>query len=327
MNNSSIGRLDRVDLRTTWANEASDFTPWLSQPENLALLGETIELDLQLEGTERWVGPYRADILCTDTLTNSWVLIENQLERTNHNHLGQLLTYAAGLNAVTIVWIARTFTDEHRAALDWLNNITPNDINFFGLEVELWRIGASPVAPKFNIISKPNHWTKTITTSREQSETPRTEVAALQLEFWQAFASYLEKSGSLIRPRTPGPRHFLTFAIGRTGFYLEACVYFVLGSSVSVQLMLRGRHASAYYAQLCEQRSAIETEIGQPLTWQERGERTHSIGITNSELDPNQRELWPVQFEWLKTHLELVYRTFEPRIRNLSLAEIDPGMP
>ena len=157
-----LGRLEKIDdLRDVWKSEATDFTPWLAQ--NLALLGDAIGLDLELEGQELGVGPFRADILCKDTTSSAWVLIENQLERTDHTHLGQLMTYAAGLDAATIVWVAQRFTDEHRAALDWLNRITADGFHFFGLEVELWKIGESAIAPKFNVICKPNDWAKSVT--------------------------------------------------------------------------------------------------------------------------------------------------------------------
>ena len=149
---SPLGRLEKVDLRLGWSNEAGEFTPWLAQAENLALLGDAVGLDLELEAQEKNVGNFRADILCKDTLTDTWVLIENQLERTDHSHLGQLITYAAGLDAVTIVWIAHRFTEEHRAALDWLNEVTDEAINSsiaesgddpillsFGITVPLWR--------------------------------------------------------------------------------------------------------------------------------------------------------------------------------------------
>ncbi len=156
----NLGRLEKItDLRDVWKTEAQDFTPWLATEGNLALLGDTVGLDLECEAVEKDVGPFRADILCRETGSNSLVLIENQVERTDHIHLGQLLTYAAGLNTVTIVWIAKRFTDEHRAAFDWLNEITGDEISFFGLEIELWRIGDSPIAPKFNVVSKPNEWT------------------------------------------------------------------------------------------------------------------------------------------------------------------------
>jgi hypothetical protein len=138
MSIKTLGRLQKVELREAWLSESRDFTPWLAQEENLNLLGEAIGIELELESQEKDVGPFRADILCKDTSTDNWVLIENQLERTDHSHLGQLLTYAAGLNAVTIVWIAERFTEEHRATLDWLNERTDEKINLFGLEIELW---------------------------------------------------------------------------------------------------------------------------------------------------------------------------------------------
>ena len=144
MTKAPLGTMERVkDLRVVWDSEAGGFTPWLAREENLALLGDALNLELTLEGTEESVGSYRADIVCRDTLTEGLVLIENQLEQTDHRHLGQIFTYAAGLNAVTIVWIATRFNEEHRAALDWLNAITDESVNFFGIEIELWRIGGS----------------------------------------------------------------------------------------------------------------------------------------------------------------------------------------
>lgn len=133
MTDQALGRLARVELRDIWPTEASDFTPWLARPENLTVLGDTLGLELELEAQERAVGPFRADILCKDGYSENWVLIENQLERTDHNHLGQLLTYASGLEAVVIVWIAAAFTEEHRATLDWLNRITNESFRFFAL--------------------------------------------------------------------------------------------------------------------------------------------------------------------------------------------------
>ena len=153
MTRATLGRFEPVALRDIWTSEAAEFTPWLARPENLSVLGETLGIDLELEAQERSVGPFRADILCKDIATDSWVLVENQLERTDHIHLGQLLTYASGLEAVTIVWIAAQFTDEHRSTLDWLNRITDARFRFFGLEVELWRIGDSLPAPRFSVIA------------------------------------------------------------------------------------------------------------------------------------------------------------------------------
>ena len=168
-------RLEPVDLRGVWSDEAKNFTPWLA--DNLDVLETTLEIGLELEGVEETVGRFKADIICKDTDDPAArrVLIENQLEQTDHNHLGQLLTYAAGLEAVTIIWIAKKFQEEHRAAIDWLNEITGKGIFFFGLEIELWRIEDSPPAPKFNIVSKPNDWSKSIR-ERDNAITPVKEM-------------------------------------------------------------------------------------------------------------------------------------------------------
>ena len=161
--NRKLGRLKKIkNVRDIWDKEDRDFTPWLAEDENISLLGESIGLSLEVEAQEKSVGPFRADILCKDTADDSWVLIENQLEKTDHKHLGQLMTYASGLKAVTIVWLATKFTEEHRSSLDWLNQITDDSFNFFGLEIELWRIDDSLIAPKFNLVSKPNDWSRSV---------------------------------------------------------------------------------------------------------------------------------------------------------------------
>lgn len=165
----SLGKLDRVQARDVFTHEALDFTPWLAQEENLALLGEAVGLSLILEAQEQPVGLFRADLLCKDADTEQWVLIENQLDRTDHSHLGQIITYASGLQAATIIWIAGKFTEEHRAALDWLNASTIQEVQFFGVEIECWQIGLSDVAPKFNIVSAPNQWRREV--SRAISKT------------------------------------------------------------------------------------------------------------------------------------------------------------
>ncbi len=153
----TLGRLERVNVRAAWTNEAIDFTPWLAA--NLDLLSEALGMNLELEMEEKYVGTFRADILARNSDSGEWVLIENQLDRTDHGHLGQIVTYAAGLDAATVIWIAENFSDEHLAALDWLNSITDENILFFGVQIELWSIGGS-VAPKFQVVCKPNSWVK-----------------------------------------------------------------------------------------------------------------------------------------------------------------------
>ena len=145
MSDIDLASIDRVDLREVWPHEADDFTPWLA--ENISRLGEALGLDLELQDTEAAVGGYSLDVLATDLNRNRTVVIENQLESTDHNHLGQLLTYAAGLDASVVVWITKEFRDEHRQALDWLNQHTDDETEFFGVAVEAWKIDGSRPAP------------------------------------------------------------------------------------------------------------------------------------------------------------------------------------
>ena len=201
---SQFGRLTQLELRDHWTDEANEFTPWLAKEEKIALVDDSIGLNIEVEAQEQNVGPFRADILCKDTDTENWVLIENQLEPTDHRHLGQLLTYAAGLDTVTIVWIAKSFTDEHRAALDWLNRITDEAFSFFGLEIELWQIGDSAVAPKFNIISHPNDWQRTINRVVHKRLTPAN---TLYLEYWTALENNFEGRNNDIKFRKPQPQN------------------------------------------------------------------------------------------------------------------------
>jgi hypothetical protein len=152
-----FGTLGRVSLREGWKDEARDFTPWLA--ENLERLGEQIGLALELRENEHAVGRYSLDLLAED-VTGRIVIIENQLEPSDHTHLGQLLTYCAGTDARVVVWVAPSFTPEHLAALEWLNQNTNVDVGFFAVEIELLRIGDSPMAPNFRTVLRPNQWVK-----------------------------------------------------------------------------------------------------------------------------------------------------------------------
>lgn len=171
-NQPEIAKLKRVSLRDIWGDEARNFTPWLATDEALALLGEVIGRGLELIGTEVAVGPYSADILARIAgQEDHKVVVENQLGKTDHDHLGKMITYAAGLGAKTLIWISDRFCDEHRAALDWLNQNTGDRLNFFGLEIRAFRIDESRPAPQFSVISSPNNATKGI--SEELSSTER----------------------------------------------------------------------------------------------------------------------------------------------------------
>lgn len=328
MNAPNLSRLEQVDVRTIWTSEASDFTPWLATETNLTLLGDAIGLELELEAQEKSVGPFRADILCKDLATGAWVLIENQLERTDHTHLGQLLTYAAGLEAVTIVWVAPRFTDEHRAALDWLNKVTAEGVNFFGLEIELWRISDSPVAPKFNIVSQPNDWSKTVSEGARRLEGgERTQTNHLQVEYWQAFGAYLEQHGSTLRASKAQPQHWMHFALGRSGFVLGAFIG-TRNKWIQVALELQSTGAKAHFHLLLNQQAAIEGTLGTPLDWRELpGKKMSVVALRKGMMDPNVRDEWPEQHAWLMERLQAFHQVFGPRVRNLNAADYQPVTP
>jgi hypothetical protein len=319
---SVLGKLEQVDLRQAWMSEASDFTPWLANGDNLALLGDTIGLELECESQEKKVGPFRADILCRDTATGNWVLIENQLERTDHCHLGQLLTYGAGLKAVTIVWIAQRFSDEHRAALDWLNEITDDRFIFFGLEIELWRIGSSPVAPKFNVVCKPNDWSRTVSDAAKSTDGELTEAQHLYLEYWQALKAQLEQSKSGIQMGKPLAQMWMTFPVGRAFCHVSASVSRQKGFGW-VQLVILGSDHVEYFRLLHREKEQIESEIGQSLEWRERpdGKESH-IRQTFAEFDVDDRSDWPRQHGILKVALERFVACFRPRVKALDLADV-----
>ena len=319
MNDESLGRLEPVDIRTIWTTEPAGFTPWLAQPENLELLADALDIELELGAQEEKVGPFRADILCRDLGNDSWVLVENQLERTDHKHLGQLLTYAAGLQAVTIVWLAARFTDEHRAALDWLNSITDENFRFFGLEIELWRIGDSPAAPKFNIVAQPNDWSKSAAhVTRAIDDTKLSDIGQWQQEYWTALNVVLDGSGGPVKGnKKPRPKYRMTWGVGRTGFKLVASVN-RLDRYVRAALEIKGNDADRSRARLESQSEGIKKELTCPLEWEETASpTTFRIACYLRDVDPANKSNWVAQHGWLATHLNDLHRVFSGRVQNL----------
>lgn len=321
----NFGKLTKIEnLQEAWDGEAQEFTPWLAKPENLSLLGEAIGLDLELEAQEKNVGPFRADILCKDTATGNWVLIENQLGRTDHTHLGQIMTYAAGLKAVTIVWIAKNFTEEHRAALDWLNEITEEKFNFFGVEIELWKIGESPVAPKLNVVCKPNDWSKEVSEAATRiSDGSLTETKTIQLDFWRAFKDYAGQNAQIIHPTRPYPQHWMYMSIGKTGYVLAAIAAFkdsltksFDAHEVRAELVISDEDAKERYQALFAKKAEIEKAIGETLTWHNPEGKQMCRIYLRREADLNDKSQWENYFQWLVEKLDKMHKVFYPIIRN-----------
>lgn len=302
-----FGALESVPLREGWAHEARHFTPWLAQ--NLNLLESALELRLELVGVEQQVGIFAADILCKSPDFDHFILVENQIERTDHSHLGQALTYAAGLDAVTIVWVAGKFADEHRACLDWLNRSTREGINFFGIEVELWRIGSSPYAPKLKVVSQPNSWTKQVATASESLAD--TATSRTQHRYWTQFANVLTRRAGPLKPTKPLADNWMTLSpFGLAGVGINAYTK-KRPSTLGVCFYLTTAAAPKRYEIVLARREEIEETLG-PLRWHISNEGwTAYCSMERHDLDPYDEDSWADQHEWLASSGEQIYEFFK----------------
>lgn len=214
-----LGKLTEVNIRDVWAHEQYDFSKWLASTENIKELGDTLNLSLTNIETEKFVGNYRCDILCQDELTGKTVLIENQLEATNHDHLGKIITYASGLDAAVVVWVVADARDEHASAIEWLNKHTDDSVAFFLLEIHAYKIGNSDVAPQFHIVEQPNDFAKTV---KELSHrTDLNDVERNRLEFWTQFNDVLEERGKPFNKHKASIDHWYTVAVGSSQCHIS----------------------------------------------------------------------------------------------------------
>lgn len=322
----SLGKIQKVELREAWSNEASDLTPWLA--EHPELLADTLGLgDLEVEEIEKSVGNYRADLVLEGV--DGTVVVENQLGDTDHDHLGKLLTYGAGEKARTVVWIARRFRGEHRAALDWLNDIS-EDTDFFGVELELWQIDGSRPAPRLNVVAMPNDWSREAARKRRSNE--RSPTKETQLRYWTAFREALLSAGGPAKPQKAHPDSYLIIAVGRAGFHLaggtnsrdswiRAELYFKHG-----ELKQRPpyRDANAYFDALERDRESIERELEFSLEWEDLSTKgACRVAVYRRGCDPTDESDWPVQHKWLADRLNRLHQVLAPRIKVLEPLEDD----
>ncbi|MFQ3548864.1 MAG: DUF4268 domain-containing protein [Armatimonadota bacterium] len=214
----NLAKIEKVELREIWNHEAYDFTKWLAKEENLELLGDEIGIDISLEEVEANVGKFNVDILAKEENSERKIIIENQLETTNHDHLGKIITYASGYDAEIIIWIVKDAREEHKKAIEWLNNHSDEKTNFFLIKIELWRIENSNPAPKFEILESPNEWKKTIKVTPPGDGI--TETKLKQLEFWTEFKKYVENKNKKIKLRKPRPQYWYDIAIGRSDAFI-----------------------------------------------------------------------------------------------------------
>ncbi len=287
---------------------------------------------MEVEDTEVSVGPYSADILARDTASGDFVVIENQLAKTNHDHLGKAITYGAALNAAAIVWIASDFSDEHKKALDWLNDNSTGDVAFFGVRLELWQVDESRPAVRFNVISRPAEIGLSLGTHTVSGK-PITETKKLQGEFWSAFRAQLLERKVLTSARKPRPQYWYNIALGRTGIHLSV-VANTSENWTGIRVYMRARYnAQAALDQLLAQRKEIEDEIGTELSWDASGGARDKTILLRRPADLRKRDSWPDYLDWLVNMTSKFRKAFMPRVRGLELEgsegefveEDDPG--
>ena len=313
-----LGTLERIDARKIWTNEAHDFTPWLEK--NISLLGAALQLDLDLVESEVRVGPFAADLVAKDVSNDRWVVIENQLEATDHSHLGQLLTYGAGLDneAAVFVWISPEFRDEHRAALDWLNEHSDEESLFFGVVIELLKIDDSPAAPNFRLVSYPNDWKKSGGSARPAMSQ---KGAAYKQFFGGLLSRFKERYPGETNVATASPQNWLNLSIGKSGFLTNWS--FTGDNRFRVEISIDTGEAEinlAYFQQLRRSSAAIEEKIGHALDWDEvegkRVCRVHSYYDKPGSISSSDEELRALE-EWAIDEMKTFRDALRPAIQQL----------
>ena len=256
-----LAKLQKIDLRDVWAIEP-DFTNWLAQKENLDLLGEEIGVDIRVIKTEASVGQFKVDILAEEESSGRKIVIENQLEDTNHDHLGKIITYASGYDAEIIIWVVRDVREEHQRAVEWLNEHTDEKTGYFLIKVELWQIEDSKPAPKFDILVSPNEWAKAIKAGSAGGELSSTKLQ--QLDFWTKFKGFVRAKDTQIRLQTPRPQHWYNVSMGSSEAHIGLTINSrenLLGCEIYIN---RNKELFNF---LQERKEEIEKEIGEQAEW------------------------------------------------------------
>ncbi|MBU5480013.1 DUF4268 domain-containing protein [Blautia sp. MSJ-19] len=289
----NLGTLKEItDLRSIWPHEALNFTPWVA--ENVDLLADAVGLDITVDETESSVGDFNVDIYASETGTDRKIIIENQLEDTDHDHLGKLITYASGKGADVLIWVVKHAREEHKAAVEWLNNHTDDKIGFFLCEIKLFQIGDSKIAPSFTVVERPNDWTKEIkkTTSANPTQQQR-------LEYWQAFNDYAFSDANFSRifnKRKPTTDHWMDFSIGSSACHI-AVSQIQKRKAVDVELYINDD--KELFKSLFTHKDEIEKAMEMELEWKELPERKASRILIEKTVDLDDRATWPEQFDYI----------------------------
>lgn len=306
-----LGQIKQVDVKSIWRNEALNFTPWLA--DNLDKLSDLIGLDLELTSREAEVGDFSLDLLAKDVSTNRNVVIENQFNPTDHRHLGQLITYASYYKANVIIWISEKVREEHRAAVDWLNNNTIDDIKFFAVELEVIQIDNSRPALNFRLKANPNEWSKS---TRKTEQTGISETQNAYVAFFQNLIDELRVKHKFTNARIGQPQSWYAFSSGVRGFIYGTS--FARGERVRVDLYIdtgNGERNKEIFRQLKEEELQIQVEFGSKLEWEELpNKRAARIAIyRQGSIDEDSKTLTEVR-DWAIENLLNLKRVFQQRI-------------
>ena len=309
----SFGKLITQNVRDHWESEMSDFTPWLVESiksDGTSCLEDTLGLDLEVVGREKKVGKYYLDILAEVVDDDRQVVVENQLEQSDHDHLGKSLAYAAGVDADIIVWIAPSFNDEHRDAVQWLNQNSRDGIDLFAIQLEVWRIDDSQPAVQLNPVEKPSEWRNRV----QQSTRDFTELEELRMEFWTQFRDQVKSASTPLRPREPRPINHVSNPIGKKGFHIS---FVHVNDDDELRLDLRIEDEGAFI-ELRDDGEKIEDELGGTIRWREppkSNSRGYISVIRDAHLE--DREEWDEYFDWFLENGERFHEVFGERIQQL----------
>ena len=288
-----LGKLQEIDIRTVWPHEQYDFSKWLAQDENIQELGDSLNLSLTDVETETSVGNFRCDILAKDELTGKMVLIENQLEATNHDHLGKIITYASGLDAAVVVWIVASARAEHASAIEWLNKHTDNELSFFLLEVHAFKIGDSDPAPQFTIIEQPNDFAKTAKTVAKSNDL--NEAQKQRLEFWTQFNDVVEAKGKPFNKRKATTDHWYNVAIGSSDANISIDL---VNKEHKIRVSIWISDNKDLYDSLALRKDEIEEALGFSLEWNRLDNKKASyISTYIKGLDFKKQDNYPYLME------------------------------
>ncbi len=258
----NIGKFVEVDIRDLWKHEQYDFSEWLSKEENIENLNDILGLTLVDISKEAYVGSYRCDIFAKDETTGTKVIIENQLEASNHDHLGKIITYASGLDAKVVVWIVKQAKEEHRSAIEWLNNNTNNELNFFLIELHAYKIDDSNPAPMFEVIEKPNGFIKNTKAINNQDNLNKSQ--SERLEFWNKFNEVVEQNGKPFNIRKATTDHWYDVALGTSEAHISINL---VNKSSYVVIDVYINDNKELFDKLMDKKDIIESELGFKLVW------------------------------------------------------------